>query len=378
MPFGERRMKVLALPDFQADYGFHGLLTGLYELEGIDVYEYPHLQSLRGGSDIGYDLPGNPGAGNTGCPSYLSPAPLPAPLHSKEEIFDTFPNFDLVVMGIRDYSRRGIDELRQAKGVSSDRVPLVIYDADDSDWIDRDLISRFKPFCFFKRELTDQYPLAAYTHDYNMPIFPLPFSAFTRSFPKPEGPDRDTRYDIFLSLGRTHPSRDVLLGAFLDAVGRDHICSPERAWIATNGNSPMWQEHAYGHLLHNLLPWSEYMMAQGQSLITASIRGFGRDALHALEAFLCGPLVLYCEPGLHIPYPFKDEEHCVFFSEDCLNVQRLLRYFLEEHEHREMIAAQGQQHCLDHHSTIARADYLISICSKLRAGEKVDPGEFGL
>ncbi|MDP3793860.1 MAG: glycosyltransferase [Candidatus Uhrbacteria bacterium] len=369
---------VLILGDYQADYGFHGLITGLYELSGIDVYEYPHLQSLRGGSDIGYDLPGNPGGGNTGCPSYLSPAPLPAPLHSKEEIFDIFPNFDLVVMGIRDYSRRSIAELCRAKGVGTNEVPLVIYDADDADFIDRDLINRYTPFVFFKRELTNQYSLAAYTGGYGVPIFPLPFSAFTRSFPKPEGPDREKRFDIFLSLGRTWPSRDVLLGTFLDAVGRDRICSPGRAWIATNGNSPMKQEHPYGYLLRDLLPWSEYMMAQSQSRITASIRGFGRDALHAWEAFLSGPLVLYCPPGLHIPHPFKNWTHCIHFNEDCGEIPSLLRRLLEEPALREAVATQGQQHCLDHHSTVARADYLISICSKLRTGEKFDMEEFGL
>lgn len=373
---GGRMKKLLILPDYQSDYGMDGLHTGLYELGDWDIYEYPIKTSVHGGCDSGYDLPGQPKSGNTGCGSYLLPNPCPGPFHTEKEVEDIFPNFDLIVMGVRDYSRRSIKYLCELKLVNYDTLPLLLVDEEDAENIDRYFIDSFSPKVFFKRELLRTNSIEDYTKHLQRPVFPLPFSAFLRGLPDIDDSQKD--YDVFLSLGRTWEKRDDLIRTFLSAVHDHHVCSPDRAWIATNGNSPLFHEK-HGEHLRELAPWLMYMEKQGKSKITAAMRGWGRDTMHQFEAFSYATFVLYFDPGVHMPHPFKNKIHCRYVREDEWPViHHIIDNFLEHDEWRNAVAKAGRDHCRTYHSNKARASYMVDISTRILGGEKVDPTEFGI
>ena len=374
------KKSLLLLTDYQADYGLDGLHTGLYELEDWDVYEYPEKKSVHGGCDAGYDLPGQPASGLTGCGSHLALNPAPGPHHTKEEIFDKFPDFDLIVMGVRDYSRRGMVELCSTKGTSPDKLSnLAIMDEEDSAHIDSDLIRNYSPVVYFKRELLKERPLEDYSRGYGGygRVMPLPFSAFHRAYPDVD--DTQKELDLCLFLGRTWPIRDQLLLSFLALVGGHKVCAPERAWVATNGNSPLFSSQ-YGEHLHELSPWPEYMQKQAQSKITAVVRGFGRDTMHQFEAFSYETLVLYVEPEIYMPYPFEHRKHCFYIHEEGFSLlDKIVRPILANYDDRwRDVAKAGKEHCRRYHSNRARARYMVDISMGAISGEKLEYEKFGL
>lgn len=375
------KLRVLCLCDYQADFLAHTILTGLWEMENVEVYEMPILQSVRGRIDEGYDLPDGT-RGMTGCTGYLQPNPLPEQNHTEEEISDLgWNNFDLIVATSgREYVRRTLHTLNNKFWWNYNRISerLVICDGEDSSYVDRDFLSRWRPRVFFKRELERKYSFPAYESAYGVPTFPLQFGSFTRSLPEIDDTQKD--YDIFVSLGRTNPIRDKAIIVLLEAVYDKQVCASGRAWIATNSNSPIVEGHKYGLHLHDLLPWNEYMEKQGKSKIGISLIGFGNDCLHSWELFSQKTCVLYQNTGLHIPYPFRNLEHCIYFDEkDLSNLPSQIKHALLNWDiYHSKIAQAGKEHCHKYHSTKARAKYLIDISMKILGREKVRLDEFGL
>ena len=350
-------------------------------MENAEIYEMSILQSVRGRADNGYDLPGNPGGGMTGCTGYLQPNPLPEQIHTEEEILDLgWGHFDLIVAtSNRDYVRRALHTLNNKGYWNRDRISerLVICDGEDTNWIDRDFLNTWKPRALFKREMTRDHSIPTYWSEYNLPVMPLQFGTFLRSLPKIDDEFKDR--DFYVSLGRTNPIRDKFISCALDAVYEKQICHPDNAWIATNDNSPLVTEHRYGKELHNLSSWTDYMVRQGRSKIGASLLGFGRDCLHSWELFSFATLVLYQDTGLHIPHPFIDGRHCRYIREDEFPVlHHILQQFLEEDEWRMAVAKAGRDWCHLHHSTRARAEYLTEVAMKIIGGGKIDPEAHGL
>lgn len=368
--------RILALCDFQADFLAHTVLTGLWEMSGVEVYEMPILQSVRGKIDEGYDLPDGK-RGMTGCTGYLQPNPLPEQPHTIEEVFDLgADHFDLVVaLSTRDYVRRSLQTLIANGWDISNK--LVVCDGEDGPFIDREFLRQWKPQILFKREMTRDYSIPAYWSAYDLPVMPLQFGAFTRSLPKTD--DLDKKYDISCSLGRTNPIRDKLLIALLETVYDKQVCASGRAWLATNSDSPLVTEHKYGLHLHDLLPWTEYMALQGQSKIGVSVVGFGRDCLHSWELFSQRTLALYQDTGLHIPHQFINGKHCSYITEgDFPKLHTIIKYYLENEGQRNFIARAGRDHCRKYHSTSARAKYMIDIAIKIIGGEKIRLEDYDL
>ena len=370
-------MKILVLADCQSCFLSHTILTGLWEMDDVEVYEMPILQSVRGRSDCGYDLPGNPGGGMTGCTGYLQPAPLPEQTHTEEEILTLGErHFDLIVaVSQRDYVRRALNTLTTNRWKISSK--LVVADGEDSEYIDREFLRKWEPKILFKREMTRNYSIPSYWSSYERPVMPLQFGAFLRSIPSIN--DEEKILDFFVSLGRTNPIRDKFLAACLDAVYGHKVCPPDMAWIATNDNSPLCTEHRYGKHLYNLTNWNDYMVLQGGAKIGASVIGFGRDCLHAWELFSQATLALYQDPGLHIPHPFKDGIHCYQIFPDGFSVlDKIIRPMIEHYDEYVHIARAGKAHCRKYHSTRARAEYLVDISMKVLGGEKIDLSKYGL
>ena len=108
------------------------------------------------------------------------------------------------------------------------------------------------------------------------------------------------------------------------------------------------------------------------------MRGWGRDTLHAWEAFSFETAVLYADPGIHIPYPPEDGKHVYFFKEDCSDLKSALDFILNADNLRRTMAKKCKQWLYEHHTNVKRAEYMINVFQRILAGEKIDPAEFGL
>jgi hypothetical protein len=374
-------MKILALCDYQMDYLAEGLLVGLWE-SGHDIYELPFIQHARGKVDEGYILPdGN--RGFTGPPGHLLPNVLPDQAHDKEEIFDLIvkKEFDLIVMlSHRDYARFALDEIIQRTGLPSNALPLVSCDGEDGDLINWDILKQYNVKLHFKRELLRpgiqgrQHTIIDYTEN-AIPVWPLPFSAFVRNYP--ENLDDSVKdIDFFAILGWTHPSRDILLASCLEYCVEKQLSHH----IATNHTSPLLAEqtrHRYAdQIKQNWFGWQEYIERQAHARMTAVIRGWGRDSLHVWEAFSFAIATLYVDPGIYLPFPFIDEEHCLHISQDFSNVKMQLYRFHSDPEFTRQIALAGKKHCREHHTNKKRVEYMIDVAHRHIHGKPATPEEF--
>lgn len=371
---------VLVTGDPQMDFLAESLLCGLYEIPDVEVYEMAPWQHVRGGVDQGYDLPHSPGGGCTHTPGYLLPNPLPPHTHTREEIFDLADDFDaLILLSTRDYSLRGLAEFTaNAYGRRMPRPtcqPLIVCDGEDGDRVDLGIVQELLPDVYFKREFVKgMYPLG-HVRELGCSLYPLPFSAFTRSYPT-DIDDSVKEYDLFLSVGNTFPGRMTLVGQMLDYAVKHGL----RHWIATNDNADVYRTHPYKDKLASMLGWTEYIRKQAQSKVTASMRGWGRDALHAWEAMSFATATLYADPGIYIPYPFLDRVHCLFFQENCEDLDRVLDLLLQpdNEAYRQQIAQAGKSHCLQYHTNKARAEFMLKVADRVYRGQPISLDEFGI
>jgi hypothetical protein len=365
-------MKIVVTTDYQCDYLANGLLAGLYE-SGHDIFEVPALKSVRGGVDDTYILPDGK-IGMTGPPGYLSrPEAYLPPARPYAEAVEAFKTADLVIMlSLRDYSKRAIHQLSRESGRAINKLPLVMCEGEDYDAIDYRIIEEFSPKAFFKREIPRSSSLTAISNQIHRPVWPLPFSAFTRGYDTEAIDDKKKTYDLFLSLGHTHPARLTLLRYFLEAATK----GGRKSWIATNEGVTL--NHPHEKKMKKMLPWPDYIQTQAKSKITAVIRGWGRDTLHAWEAFSFATLVLYCDPGIHIPFPFQDGVHCVKFDESCSQIPKLIETYLEDEAAAWQIAQAGKRHLWEHHTNQKRAEYLVDVAHKIVWKSGAAYEEYGL
>jgi hypothetical protein len=376
-------MKILALCDFQMDYLAEGLLVGLWE-SGHDIYEMPVLQHMRGGIDQDYLLPdGN--RGFTASPGHLLPNILPNQLHTKEEVIDTVAKneFDLIIMlSHREHVRLALDEIIQATGIPSNALPLISCDGEDGDLIDWNILERYNIKLHFKRELLRpgiqgrQHTIIDYTEN-AIPVWPLPFSAFVRNYPD-NLDDSVKDVDFFMILGWTHPSRDTLAASCLEYCVENNLSH----YISINHTSPLLTEdtrhHYADHIKKKWFGFQEFIERQAHARMTAVIRGWGRDSMHVWEAFSFATATLYVDPGIYIPFPFIDEEHCLHVDPDCHNVKSQLYRFHHDPDFAQRIALAGKKHCREHHTNKKRVEYIIDVACRHLYGKLASPEEFGI
>lgn len=366
-------MKILTTCDYEMDYLGSGILVGLHE-SGHDIYELPIIGHIRGRADDNYYL--SDGAkGFTGVPGHLQLNPLPEYIHTEEELWDTYKDFDLVVMtSYRRYSVDALYKIKEKMGSFPER--LVIVDGEDHPVIEQGMVREWKPIAYFKRELLKE------THGFRVlsrsvegtPIFPCPFAAFTRGYPDINDQEKD--YDLFLALGMTYDARQTLLAKFLETWEETEV----EALICANNDNPLRESHPLGKYLHQMLGYSEYIVKQARAKLSASMRGFGRDTLNFWEKMSFETLCLWNDPGIVIPYPPIPNKHVVEFEESCTDIPRLIKYYLDpiHEEERKAIARAGKAWLRAYHTTERRASYLLGISQKIISGEKIDMEEFGL
>lgn len=366
-------MKILATTHFEMDFLADAILVGLHE-SNYDIFELPVIGHIRGRADDNYIL-ADGSKGYTGVPGHLQLNQLPDYAHTEEELWDTYKDFDLVVMtSYRRYSVAALYKIKEKMGKFPEN--LVLVDGEDHSVIERGMIMEWKPIVYFKRELLKE------THNFRIlsrsvegtPVFPCPFAAFVRSYPEVNDQEKDL--DLFLALGMTYDARQTLLARFLETAEEIEA----EALICANNDNPLRESHSLGKYLHQMLGYQEYLTKQARSKISASMRGFGRDTLNFWEKMSFETLCLWCDPGIVIPYPPIPNKHVVEFTEDCSDIQRLIKYYLDpiHEEERLQISRAGKKWLHANHTAERRAAYLLDISRKIIGGEQIIPEEFEL
>jgi len=352
-------MKIAAMAHPEQDFLADGIICGLYEL-GHEVYELPYIKHLHGEIDRGYRLDdGQPGL--TAPPGYMS-TPLPANEQPLARILDEWP-YDLVILTSgRTHARQALNILMAERGLKPGSFPLVLCDGEDGPGIRWDLVEQFQPQIYFKRELLRSGTVSVREYWHGIPVMPMPFGAFVRSYPHVD--DQQKNYDLFLAIGNTHPCRRKLVEIFRDFMGEFRT--------AIHTNIPV------AGLTCGMLSWGEYITALAKSRITASIRGWGRDTLRTWESLSFATCVLWADPGIYIPHPFEDMKHVVQFREHCVNLPGIIRDLMAHPEVAEGVAAAGKAHVREFHTTSARVQYLLDVWHEHRDTGSIALESYGL
>lgn len=236
---------------------------------------------------------------------------------------------DLIIVGtntgVRSYLLQSIQNPRK-----------VFVDGTDSQQFSVTPNIRYK--AVFKRELGRAFPIPS-----DRFIFPLPFAAETRYFPK-VFPKKDLRV-TFLARMETNPWRYSIhqrLTNFRDRTivsGTTHEC-------------------AYGDGTHLFRPTPRYHRILARSQIAVSVAGCGYDTGRFWEILAAAAMLFTQEPDIVIPYGFTDGiDYVSFRSLD--EFEDKLFFYLNRPELAQTIAERGHQRLLKYHTTRARAIQFI-------------------
>lgn len=315
------------------DYLHYMLTDGLVQILGEEnVVMYPFKKAYAGEVDDWYML--DDGKNGFTAPLEQSRCWESLPKLGIEDVIEEIKSgaFEYVVFfSARTYAVKAVEELRERINLP----PVVFIDGEDYDVIRSDIIARYSPICYFKRELTTDLS----SHG----IFPLPFSAITNNLPDVDDTKKDI--DVFFSCGRTHPLRDEVLRKLLRL-------KKEKSINFIGGSEPSLPEQNTGFRL----TCRDYHSHIARSKIAISVRGYGRDTVRRWEIPTWNTLHLCDKLDILIPDDFTEGENIVYFGD----LEEKVMYYLENNEERERIARKGKEHLWKYHTTAARARYFLS------------------
>jgi len=342
--------RILYLVDYQLDYGAEMLLNGLYKILGKDnLIIHPFLRRYSEGIDKDYILPGG-NRGYTSLPAQFSPLDLVE--NDIDEILHGMQSgdFDFIVMASpREYVIKSMEVIREKFGKIP--LPVVFCDFEDYSSLRWDIVQRYDPICYFKRELVDTDENRKLCRQYS--IYPLPFSAITDNLAE-DVPYEEKDIDIFFAAGLTHEIRERIV-LLLDELRREESIN----FVGGIDPPPKGRED-----LHFRESYENYCKLMGRAKINITARGFGYDTVRRFEVMCYSGLVLADTLPLQTPFPFTDGENIVYYDNDLNNLKALIRYYLENEEERRRIGKAGKEHCFKFHSTFARAKYFLEVVKK--------------
>ncbi len=317
-------MKTLYLEHPEADFMGAIVYMGLCEELGAEnVVDYPYKKSYHGETDV---YPSFYEKGQMGCTGPFGW------FHgqqgrewARQEVLDRFSEFDLVVLGSpRTFGIAALDDLVQAVGREK-LPPLALVDGEDYRDIRVDLIDRFKPTVYFKRELVA--PVLGYG------VLILPFQ-FASPLPPIEPKPKDI--DVLFVGGATWPGRAETCAALRNAFGDRFV----------GGESVRFS-------------YDDYIDAIARAKVAVSVRGHGYDTLRYWEIPSCpGTLLLADRLPLIRHKPFEEGTHALYFSSSDELVASAQRA-LNEDFWRQQIAEAGNDRLRTHHTARSRAQQLI-------------------
>ncbi len=100
--------------------------------------------------------------------------------------------------------------------------------------------------------------------------------------------------------------------------------------------------------------------------VVLNFRGVGWDTLRYWEVPAVGGFMISEKPGIEIPNNFEHGQHLLFCQSDLSDLVELCEWALKNPEKREDMAKAGQQHALQFHSSLARAEQFLRELQKVR------------
>ena len=323
--------KVLYLDHPEADFLAAIVYMGLcLELGPENVVDYPYKLSYHGEIHrypTPYDFEPPDKIGVTGPFDWM--VAQPGREWSRDEIIARMGEFSLVILASpRKYNIAALGDLIGAVG--RERMPpIVLMDGEDYTDIRTELVERFRPSVYFKRELLPNSYSGCRLE---------PFALASPLLAPVEPMEKDI--DVLFLGGNTWAARGVACDALAKAFGDRFVGGVK------------------GHIPH-----SEYMKTLARSKIAVSVRGFGHDTLRVWEIPSCpGTLLVADRLPILRPFPLLDREHALYFTTPEELVEAV-RCALEDEPWRARLAKAGNEHWQKHHTARARARLLLDIAA---------------
>jgi hypothetical protein len=111
---------------------------------------------------------------------------------------------------------------------------------------------------------------------------------------------------------------------------------------------------------------ADYLRELAATKVGLSFWGAGDDTLRYWEIPCTGSLLLAQKPRGPVPDNFVHGHEAVFVQDDLSDLVEQVNYYCDHDEEREKIAAAGRQKFLQHHTTVARARYVLDALKERR------------
>lgn len=341
--------KILLLSDPEMDYLHYQLTNGLIQLRGEEnVIIYPFKHAYAGEIDDWYYL----SDGKRGFTGAMDQGRVwkDLPRWGITDVVHAIKNgaFEFIVLSsARTYAIKALEEIKEMFG----RIPLPIVFCDSEDYtqLRRDILEKYHPICYFKRELLDTEENKKFCSVY--PIYPLPFSAITDHVPieQYDLPAEEKDIDVFFAAGLTYEIRERIV-LLLDEMRK------EEGIMFVGGTDPPPKGRKDLHFREN---YDNYCKLMGRARINLTARGFGQDTVRRWEVACYSGEVMADNLYLQTPFPFTGGENIVYYDNDLSNLKALIRYYLKNEKERIKIGKAGKEHCFKFHTTRARAKYFL-------------------
>jgi hypothetical protein len=121
------------------------------------------------------------------------------------------------------------------------------------------------------------------------------------------------------------------------------------------------------------LPYDEYVERLGSAWLAWSPAGYGWQCTRHFEAAAVGTVVLANYPTILRDMPFREGEHCLFYSPEPGELSAAVRGALADKSRLERIADAAHRHLRQHHTERARAERVtVAILGRRLDGTPVD------
>ena len=337
--------KVLYLTHPEMCHLEYHIFNGLCEILGDEnVITYPLKRIYFGEVADDYVLDSGQ-KGFTEPPEYILPRKKIE--KSMEEIKKEVDTFDLILFSNRTYARRALDELRNLI-----TQPLALVDGEDGDDIKWDLVRRYKPDFYFKREYLRGQQIK-YPTSFQPPIIPLPFAAVDNT--RPIVDDVQKEISVFSVHGFTNEMRGRATELLLSyGIPNAYV------WINQDFYFSKFNPYTEEELKKTTrFGYIDFLKMIAKSKIGVAVRGWGRDTLRRWEIPMYETLLFTHDIGLEDPNPFEDGKTCVMFKNDFSDFKEKIQYYLENENERIKIARAGKEHLYRYHTTEKRVNYML-------------------
>lgn len=250
---------------------------------------------------------------------------------SNSEIIDGANNADLIIIFSNVNVRHEL--------INNVNNPNKIFvDGSDHQFFSVPRHIRFK--AIFKRELN-----RAWINQNNEPVFALPFAAERRYFAgKSSGRDLDLSFVAGLA------SNTVRYSVFYRLLRK----SNPNFYVGST------DESAYKHLRIKGGPTETPVFRDilFRSKVSVNVVGAGYDCARYWEILASGAMLLTQELEIEMPFPFVSGDTCIIFK-TMDDLDEKIDLLFSSPGLIQTVAERGYQHLLKHHTTRARAQYLL-------------------